>query len=137
MQEELRLAEEKKEEEKNAEEHDQDKSHDEEETKDGIRITTKIGVEEIKPTGKKAVTFDTSEIQTVDSKAFEETKKKRVRLLARSIACNLDNNSVAVYRNSTLKELRAIAPDEAARSELDVTLFMGTLFGLKIGRAHV
>ena len=78
MQEELRLAEEKKEEEKNAEEHDQDKSHDEEETKDGIRITSKIGVEEIKPTGKKAVTFDTSEIQTVDSKAFEETKKKEM-----------------------------------------------------------
>ena len=79
MQEELRLAEEKKEEEKKIKEQEQDKSHDEEEeTREGIKITSKIGIEEIKPAGKKAVTFDTTEIQTVDSKVFEETKKKEM-----------------------------------------------------------
>ena len=61
MQEELLVAEEKKlDEEKKTEDQGKEKSHEEEEdTKEGIRIASKIGTEEIKPAGKKAVTFDT------------------------------------------------------------------------------
>jgi tetratricopeptide (TPR) repeat protein len=66
---------------------------------------------------------------------FEKAKSDATTLIGRALGCGFDLTSVRLYRDQSRRDLLALAPDAAARSELELALLTAQMVGMNLAKA--